>query len=168
MGIFAPSHRTQILVQIPAQTCLIDVKYQPKTFECTQCGECCTGFHANFGALVFGFEVPKLARHLALAPEVFLARYCVPVKFQIDGKKYDLYRLRYKHGECTFLSSDKRCSIHPHKPEQCKRGPYGFFWQRPRRSDLYECMRNVVVPYGWTSSRWDAGFLKRFVPIMPL
>ena len=136
--------------------------FQPKSFNCIQCGECCTGFNTKFGVLIFDFEISRLAKALAISGKRFIKRYCVPTRLHAGGNTYQLYRLKYKDGSCVFLAPDKRCSIHPNKPTQCTRTPFGFFWDGMR---AFGCMNNVQLPRTWTTTRWDDNLVRRLIPI---
>lgn len=135
---------------------------KPKGFSCIACGECCTGFGPDYGVLVFSFEIPRLARGLRVSKEIFLQRYCVKTELRKDGVQYEVYRLRYRDGSCVFLREDLRCGVHAFKPEQCRRTPFGFFWNGSRD---YGCMIGVVVPRGWTTAKSDAKLARRLIPI---
>ena len=89
-----------------------------KKFHCTMCGICCTG---KGEVWVTSEEVDKIATHLGLNSQAFLARYT---------KQYDRipghHLLKNKQDlelSCIFLE-DKKCSIHTCRPAQCRTYPW--------------------------------------------
>ena len=82
-------------------------------FECTQCGECCTGYG---GTYITDEDVRRIADFVGLSREAFLSTYCqiadggMPVIAVGDG------------GKCVFFKEN--CSIHPVKPRMCRAWPF--------------------------------------------
>lgn len=87
-------------------------------FECTRCGNCCTGS----GGYVWlpPRDEAAIAAHLGLAPEVFRKRYARLV----DGR---LCLVDKPNGDCVFLNEERGCAVNPVKPRQCLTFP---FWPR--------------------------------------
>ena len=92
-------------------------------FECTQCGNCCTG---PPGTVWFDDEeAGRMAASLGLDVETFLARYARRV-----GRRWSLKEHRTPHGyDCIFLdrqSVEGRavCAIYQTRPGQCRTWPF--------------------------------------------
>ncbi|MBG0777622.1 MAG: YkgJ family cysteine cluster protein [Desulfovibrionaceae bacterium] len=76
------------------------------------CGHCCLG---EGGIVMSPLDRARLAAHLGLAPEDFLARYAR----RSDGKTY----LRTgEDGYCVFFREG--CSVHRAKPDICRAWPF--------------------------------------------
>ncbi len=91
-------------------------------FECTGCGECCTG--APGTVYINRREASAIARRLGLDLKAFLETYAYPFK---NG-----YSLREKENyDCIFFQ-DGRCSIYDVRPTQCRTYP---FWPETLRSE---------------------------------
>lgn len=92
-------------------------------FGCTQCGGCCTG--APGTVFVNEAESTRLARHLGLNREDFMARYAYPVEgghsLREVGPDY----------ACIFFRNE-RCTIYEVRPTQCRTYP---FWAENVRSE---------------------------------
>lgn len=87
-------------------------------FECTQCGNCCTG--APGFVWLNQTEQQAAADHLGLDVQAFLLQY---TRLVFDG-----ISLRERaNGDCVLLTKDKRCAIQAVKPRQCLAFP---FWPR--------------------------------------
>lgn len=96
-------------------------------FECTECGQCCTG--ASGYVEVSNPEAEALAGFLDLTEQQFLEQY---IDLPENG---DLLRLKSgANGDCVFLA-DNRCRIYPVRPLQCRTFP---FWPE-----------NLKSPYRW-------------------
>lgn len=92
-------------------------------FECTQCGNCCTG---PPGAVWFNdAEAGVIAAELGLADDEFRRRFA----HQLDGR-WSLIERETKHGhDCVFLDRQTRpgkavCSIYKSRPMQCRTWPF--------------------------------------------
>ncbi|RLS97181.1 MAG: YkgJ family cysteine cluster protein [Planctomycetota bacterium] len=92
-------------------------------FECTQCGNCCSG---GPGAVWFTLaEEEAMAKELELTLEVFHARYTRRI-----GARYSLKELlRNGAHDCVFLDRDTQpgkaiCSIYHARPTQCRTWPW--------------------------------------------
>jgi Fe-S-cluster containining protein len=91
-------------------------------FECTQCGNCCTGEPGYVWISIE--EVGRLARHLRLDPQDVIDRYCR----KLDGK-LSLRERRNARGDhdCIFLEEQpgrRICTVYPVRPLQCRTWPF--------------------------------------------
>ena len=102
-------------------------------FQCTQCGNCCTGGPGY--VWISDTEIERLAEHLRLSREVVLERFCRRV-----GDRYSLQEGRNARGEydCVFLreipaeagaagqvaQSRRVCGIYEARPLQCRTWPF--------------------------------------------
>jgi Fe-S-cluster containining protein len=85
-----------------------------KTFECRLCGACCYG---EGGIFLTGNEERRIADFLGISVEIFLQQHCETR----HGRVY----LRVGEGNyCIFYDQEKKCGIHPVKPERCSLWPY--------------------------------------------
>jgi Fe-S-cluster containining protein len=85
-------------------------------FECTQCGDCCTG--APGFVWVNQDEINALATHLQLDVDEFERKYVRRV-----GVRRSL--IEFSNGDCVFFDTDKRkCSVYEARPRQCKTWPF--------------------------------------------
>lgn len=126
-------------------------------FECTKCGDCCKGFSEDFGVILFPFEIKPLATNLTISEDEFKAKFCTSKNTEVDGKKIDLFYLRYdKEGMCLFLKNNA-CSIHSFKPLQCQKGPFNFFWDGEMK---FECMKKTYLPENWSTELEDIELVK--------
>lgn len=84
-------------------------------FECTGCGQCCTGFPGV--VWISSEEMEALAQHFNLSVE--------------ELKKRDLRRFAGKWAlnecpttyDCVYLKGNK-CTIYDHRPKQCRTFPW--------------------------------------------
>jgi hypothetical protein len=81
-------------------------------FECRQCGDCCRGYGGTF---VSKRDIDAIASFLGEDPEYFVATYC-----RLSGKRPLLSQK--EDGYCIFW--DRICTIHPVKPQMCRRWPF--------------------------------------------
>lgn len=92
-------------------------------FECTGCGQCCTGFP---GAVwVTDEEIHAIAKYLELPLEEFHRLHLR----KIDGR-WSLKEDAHTY-DCTFLK-DKKCQIYPVRPTQCRTFPW---WPRNLKTE---------------------------------
>ncbi len=84
-------------------------------FECTQCGQCCTGAPGH--VWVNDEEVDRLAALLGLARGVFLRRYT-----RLVGRRRSLKER--PDGSCVFFKD--RCTVYEARPGQCRTYPFWF------------------------------------------
>jgi Fe-S-cluster containining protein len=92
-------------------------------FECTQCGNCCTG---PPGAVWFDdVEAAAIAAELRLGEDEFRRRYA----HELDGR-WSLIERKTEHGyDCVFLDRQTLpgkavCSIYKSRPMQCRTWPF--------------------------------------------
>ncbi len=92
-------------------------------FECTGCGDCCTG---TPGFVWVGpEEIQALASALGLAVEDFQTHYVR----QTDGRKS---LVEHANGDCVFFdAATRRCTVYDARPLQCRTWP---FWQSNLRT----------------------------------
>ncbi len=95
-------------------------------FSCTECGACCTGSPGY--VWVTDEEIESMADFLDMDPILFQRRF-VRIAY---GRKA-LVEMK-KNFDCVFLK-DKRCSIYPVRPKQCRTFPW---WQH-----------NLSTPESW-------------------
>lgn len=100
-------------------------------FECTQCGNCCTG---PPGYVWFNnTETEAMARELGMSPVEFREKYA-----HRHAGKWTLNEVRNDKGhyDCVFLERDENgkglCSIYKSRPTQCRTWP---FWPENLRSE---------------------------------
>ena len=85
----------------------------PETiFSCQKCGECCRGYGGTF---VTEKDIETISRYLKIDTQRFITRFC-----QLSGGKAVL--AQGENGYCILW--DKQCTIHPVKPEMCKKWPF--------------------------------------------
>ena len=91
-------------------------------FECTQCGNCCTG---ESGWVWFTpAELEAMAQHVGLLPFQFRERYA-----QRKNGRWTLSEIeREGEHDCVFVEYDSTtgkslCSIYPVRPAQCRTWP---------------------------------------------
>ena len=85
-------------------------------FQCTQCGDCCTG--APGYVWVIKQEIEQLAAHLGLSVTEFEAKYVRSV-----GVRKSL--IEYENGDCVFFDGQTRkCTVYDARPRQCRTWPF--------------------------------------------
>lgn len=126
-------------------------------FECTQCGNCCTG---GPGFVWFSEEEGQaMAAHLQMDVREFYQQYA---KRKFGKWTLDEVRYQRKLFDCVFLKRDERgrgkCSIYSVRPTQCRTWP---FW-----------LSNLHTPRDWVRAAADCPGMKlpdqaggNFVPI---
>jgi uncharacterized protein len=93
-------------------------------FQCTQCGNCCTG-GAGY-VWVNKEEIEKLAALVGLSVPEFEAKYVRSV-----GVRKSL--IEYENGDCVFFDNQARkCTVYEARPRQCRTWP---FWDSNVRSE---------------------------------
>ena len=96
-------------------------------FECTQCGDCCTG--APGYVWVNADEIKALAATVGVSVEEFEAKFVRQL-----GKRKSL--IEYENGDCVFFDGKTRkCKVYGARPRQCKTWP---FWDS-----------NIETPADW-------------------
>lgn len=83
-------------------------------FTCQKCGECCRGYGGTF---VSEKDIETISRYLKIDSRQFIAKFC-----QFSGGKAVLAQA--KDGYCLLWDEDQQCTIHPVKPEMCKKWPF--------------------------------------------
>lgn len=92
-------------------------------FECTQCGDCCTG--APGYVWVNNEEIAALAACAGLSVEEFEDQYVRRVGVRKSLKEFP-------GGDCVFFDSKTRkCSVYEARPRQCRTWP---FWDSNLKS----------------------------------
>jgi len=81
-------------------------------FDCRLCGDCCKGYG---GTYVTREDIEVISRYIGTDPRKFVAEYC-----RYSGNRPVL--AQRDDGYCIFW--EKLCSIHPVKPQMCKRWPF--------------------------------------------
>ncbi|MDZ4782180.1 MAG: YkgJ family cysteine cluster protein [Planctomycetia bacterium] len=93
-------------------------------FECTQCGDCCTG--APGFVWVNKEEIAALAGRFAMSVADFEAKYVRSV-----GIRKSL--VEFENGDCVFFDGQSRgCTVYEDRPRQCRTWP---FWESNIRSE---------------------------------
>jgi Fe-S-cluster containining protein len=88
---------------------------QDKAFECRMCGECCQG---RGGIVLDAADVDRLARHLGMKPDVFLAEYA-----ETRGGKHCLRTGGNDY--CIFFDNKiSGCGVHLSRPDICRAWPF--------------------------------------------
>jgi Fe-S-cluster containining protein len=96
-------------------------------FECTQCGDCCTG--APGFVWVNQQEIAALAQRLGLDAEEFERDYVRKVGVRKSLKEFP-------NGDCVFFDGHTRkCTVYELRPRQCRTWP---FWDS-----------NLATPAAW-------------------
>jgi Fe-S-cluster containining protein len=96
-------------------------------FECTQCGDCCTG--APGYVWVTNEEIAALAANLGMKVHEFEASYVRRV-----GSRKSLIELA--NGDCIlFDAKTRKCKVYNGRPRQCRTWP---FWDS-----------NIATPSAW-------------------
>ncbi|MDB6081531.1 MAG: hypothetical protein JWO53_803 [Chlamydiia bacterium] len=84
-------------------------------FSCTQCGKCCGGSPGY--AWVTEEEIQTIAEYLKISLEEFAKKYLRKVHGRWSLLEYS------KTYDCIFLK-EKKCSIYPVRPQQCRTFPW--------------------------------------------
>ncbi len=113
-------------------------------FECTQCGDCCSG--AEGYVWVNQAEIDSMAERVGLTPLDFEKSYVKRVGVRRSLKERQI-------GDCVLLDEETRkCTAYEQRPRQCKTWP---FWDSNLRSKkAWEeaaeacpgCNKGTVVP----------------------
>ncbi|PQO38121.1 YkgJ family cysteine cluster protein [Blastopirellula marina] len=99
-------------------------------FECSQCGDCCTGGPGY--VWVNDAEIEALAKETGMTVPQFESVYVRQVGLRKSLKEYST-------GDCVFLDTEKRgCTVYPARPRQCKTWP---FWDS-----------NIRTPEDWQAT----------------
>jgi uncharacterized protein len=97
-------------------------------FECTQCGNCCTGTPGF--VWVTHEELVALASAIGEEPEAFADKYVRKVGLRSSLREFP-------NGDCVFFDTDtRRCTVYEVRPRQCRTWP---FWDSNlRRAEDWE------------------------------
>ena len=83
--------------------------------DCTQCANCCRTSTTQ----VSERDIDRLARHLRITPERFIAEFTQP-----DDEEKDARNLKFtKEAGCAFLEGNL-CSVYDARPDICQRYPH--------------------------------------------
>ncbi|MCC6127248.1 MAG: YkgJ family cysteine cluster protein [Pirellulales bacterium] len=92
-------------------------------FQCTGCGDCCTG--APGYVWINKAEIEAMAAHLKMDAAKFERKYV-----RLVGIRKSLIELA--NGDCVFFDNQNRgCKIYPVRPRQCRTWP---FWDSNLKS----------------------------------
>ena len=110
-----------------------DVWYQSGlAFECTGCGNCCSGPSSGF-VWVDDTEIAKLAARMGIDD---VDRFDHQFVRRVGARRS---LVEYSDGDCIFLDPDsRRCSVYEDRPRQCRTWP---FWDT-----------NVASPQAWAKA----------------
>ena len=97
---------------------------EPVRFECTQCGQCCTG-GGDYHVFVKRAEAERMRELLELGEDWFNRRYLR----RLDSGELTI--VLGEDGRCSFLDSTGRCRVYAARPMQCRTYP---FWPEVLRS----------------------------------
>lgn len=114
-----------------------------KTFACTFCGKCCSNLGPDRMILLRNADIQEVALGLDLSVEEVEREYCEINDAVSAIAGLDVRQLKSVEGNCVFLASDNKCSVHAFKPFQCRHGPENFL--RRAMIEDYECMRGIDV-----------------------
>ncbi|HEY0009841.1 MAG TPA: YkgJ family cysteine cluster protein, partial [Tepidisphaeraceae bacterium] len=100
------------------------------SFQCTQCGNCCTGPPGY--VWVSEIEIDRFAAHLRIDRETFVKKYCRSIGGEISLKERRSPKGEY---DCVFLqeiksrdgdkvTSRRVCSVYDVRPLQCRTWPF--------------------------------------------
>jgi len=93
-------------------------------FECTQCGDCCTGEPGY--VWVNKAECVALAERLGIELEVFYREFT-----RLVGIRRSL--IEHRNGDCIFFNGQTRkCKVYEDRPRQCRTWP---FWDSNVRTE---------------------------------
>jgi hypothetical protein len=104
--------------------------HQGLRFQCTQCGNCCTG--APGYVWVNDEEIAALAAAVGETVEQFERLYVRRVGIRKSLREYP-------NGDCVFFDNQSRkCTVYPYRPRQCRSWP---FWDS-----------NIKTPQAWAET----------------
>jgi len=87
-------------------------------FQCTGCGQCCTGDPAQHYVEVTREEQRRIYQHLGLDGRRFRRDYIETTEDGSEGIRL------LDSGRCPFLEGDNRCRIYSVRPNQCLTYPF--------------------------------------------
>jgi len=93
-------------------------------FECTQCGDCCTG--APGYVWVNKEEIHQIAELVGMSVPAFEEKFVRKV-----GVRKSL--IEYENGDCVFFDTvARKCTVYEARPRQCRTWP---FWDSNVRTE---------------------------------
>lgn len=132
----------------------------PNEFQCTKCGDCCKRLTADENVLFFDSDVEKISSYLGISTNEFRGRYLVKIENQLtQSLPYEIHQFKETFSDCPFLGIDNTCAVHLVKPDQCARGPFGFFFDGQAR---FSCMEGVDTAL-WNSTKADQDFVQQLL-----
>jgi len=84
-------------------------------FECTRCGNCCTGSPGHVWVSLP--EVERLAGRLTMTVDQFGSRF-----LRLVGSRLSL--LETRSGDCVFWDARVGCTVYEARPDQCRSWPF--------------------------------------------
>ena len=103
------------------------------SFECTQCGDCCSGPSQGF-VWVEDAEIEQIAAAVGMVDRIDEFER----KFVRTGRGRKSL-VEYSDGDCIFLDPDSRgCTVYAARPLQCRSWP---FWEK-----------NLASPKAWAAA----------------
>lgn len=100
-------------------------------FQCTQCGNCCTGAPGH--VWVNQEEIEALARKTGCEVEEFEKKYVRRV-----GVRKSL--IEYPNGDCVFFDDQTRkCTVYDVRPRQCRTWPFWHSNVRTKEAWQHTC-----------------------------
>jgi Fe-S-cluster containining protein len=100
--------------QKPKDLDIICNQYHEEVFEnidCLKCANCCS----STGPLFLDKDIDRLAKHLRIRPSEFTENY-----LRIDEDNDYVF----KSVPCSFLGTDKYCSVYESRPNACREFPH--------------------------------------------
>jgi Fe-S-cluster containining protein len=115
-------------------------------FECTGCGDCCTG--APGAVWLDDEDVDRLAAYLGFTTWEFEGRHVR----KVAGRRSLLEKF---NGDCEFFDREKRsCGVYDGRPTQCRTFP---FWPH-----------NLESPEAWQEVRAECEGARVEAPVVPI
>jgi len=87
-------------------------------FQCTGCGQCCTGDPAHHYVEVSRKEQKRIYDYLHMSARNFRSQYIETAADESEGIRL------MENGQCPFLEPDNRCGIYRVRPDQCATYPF--------------------------------------------
>ncbi|MGN0334474.1 MAG: YkgJ family cysteine cluster protein [Lachnospiraceae bacterium] len=93
--------------------------------DCNGCSACCRGMGASI--TLDPLDIYRLTTNLELSFDGLLAEH---IELNVsDGIILPNLKMAGSEERCTFLNTQGRCSIHPHRPGICRLFPLGRFYE---------------------------------------
>jgi Fe-S-cluster containining protein len=106
----------------------------PSPLDCLKCPALCCRMAGYVE--VSPSDIRKLSRFLGISARAFEAKHIVHVTRA--GRK----RIKAGYETCQFLGSDRRCTVYPARPADCR----GYFCWEQNDPTVYEYARFVQTP----------------------